>query len=116
MPWGAELFPAPALKRLVEKGRRAYLLAVPYLDGFLAGETDALVESFAGEPMVHDLVRGRVKGVPAFTAFAAEMHDWLVRRNVFVEDVNHVVLARGGFEEVVLPLDGETGRVALPFA
>ena len=44
------------------------------------------------------------------------MHDWLVRRNVSVEDVNHVVLGRGGFEEVVLHLDGETGRVALPFA
>ena len=116
MPWVPELFTAPALQQLLDKRRRDELLAVPYRDGFLAGETDALVESFAGEPMVHDPVRGRVKGVPAFRAFAAEMHDWLVRRNVSVEDVNHVVLARGGFEEVVLHLDGETGRVALPFA
>ncbi len=116
MPWVPELFTAPALQQLLDKRRRDELLAVPYLDGFLAGETDALVESFAGEPMVHDPVRGRVKGVPAFRAFAAEMHDWLVRRNVSVEDVNHVVLGRGGFEEVVLHLDGETGRVALPFA
>jgi hypothetical protein len=116
MPWVPELFTAPALQQLLDKRRRDELLAVPYLDGFLAGETDALVESFAGEPMVHDPVRGRVKGVPAFRAFATEMHDWLLRRNVSVEDVDHVVLARRGFEEVVLHLDGETGRVALPFA
>ena len=38
------------------------------------------------------------------------------RRNVSVEDVEHVVSERRGFEEVVLHLDGETGRVELPVA
>jgi SnoaL-like protein len=44
------------------------------------------------------------------------MSAWLVQRNVSVEDVDHVVLEGRGFEEVVLHLDGETGRVDLPFA
>jgi SnoaL-like protein len=116
MPWVPELFTAPALQQLVDKRRRDEPVAVPYFDGLLAGEPDALVESFAGEPLLYDPVRGRVKGVAAFKAFAAWMSDWLVQRNVSVEKVDHVVLVGGGFEEVVLHLDGENGRVALPFA
>ena len=82
----------------------------------MAGEPDALVESFAGEPELHDPVRGRVKGTRAFKAFVTEMNAWIARRNVSVEDVEHVVTERRGFEEVVLHLDGETGRVELPVA
>ena len=44
------------------------------------------------------------------------MSAWLAQRNVSVEDVEHVVTERRGFEEVVLHLDGETGRVDLPVA
>ena len=116
MPWVPELFTAPALQQLLDKRRRDKLVAVPFFDGLLAGEPDALVESFAGEPELHDPVRGRIKGVRAFKAFVAEMSAWLVQRNVSVEDVEHVVLEGRGFEEVVLHFDGETGRVDLPFA
>jgi SnoaL-like domain len=38
---------------------------VPYYAGLLTGETDALIDSFAGEPQLHDPVRGRVKGALA---------------------------------------------------
>ncbi len=44
------------------------------------------------------------------------MSAWLVERNVAVEDVRRVILDRQGFEEVVLHVDGASGRVALPFA
>ena len=44
------------------------------------------------------------------------MDAWIARRNVSVQDVDHVVTERRGFEEVVLQLDGETGRVELPLA
>jgi SnoaL-like domain len=42
------------------------------------------------------------------------MNAWMVRHNVSVEDVEHVVTEGRGFEEVILHLDGETGRVDLP--
>jgi SnoaL-like domain len=116
MPWLPEQFTAPALQQLLEKRRRERVLSVPFFDGLIAGEPDALVESFAGEPELYDPVRGRIKGVQAFRAFVADMSAWLVQRNVSVEDVERVILEGCGFEEVVLHFDGETGRVALPYA
>ena len=116
MPFVPELFSAPALARVRGQGRTDELVAVPYFDGLMAGEPDALVESFAAEPELHDPVRGRVKGTRAFEAFVTEMNAWIARRNVTVENVEHVVTERRGFEEVVLHLDGETGRVDLPLA
>src|ERR1700759_772395 len=116
VPFMPELFPGPAPAHFYEKRRRDELEAVPYFDGLMAGEPDALVASFAAEPELHDPVRGRVKGKRAFGAFVSEMNAWIARRNVTVENVAHVVTARRGFEEVVLHLDGETGRVDLPVA
>ncbi len=116
MPFMPELFSAPALAQFYDKSRRDELEAVPYFDGLMAGEPDALVESFAAEPELYDPVRGRVKGRRAFEAFVREMNAWIARRNVTVENVAHIVTGRGGFEEVLLHLDGETGRVDLPLA
>jgi hypothetical protein len=115
MPWAPELFSAPVLQRVEEKWRHD-LVAVPFFDGLLAGEIDALVGSFAGEPELHHPVRGRIKGAQAFEEYAIETNAWLRRRNVSVEDVEHVVAERHAFVEVVLHLDGETGRVGLPVA
>src|SRR5438270_2930967 len=112
MPFVPELFSAPVLARLEDKWRLDELVAVPYFDGLMSGEPDALVESFAADPELHDPVRGRVKGTRAVEAFVAEMNAWIARRNVPVEDVDHVVTARRGFEEAVLPRDGGRGRVA----
>ncbi len=116
MPWAPELFTAPALEQLLEKRRLERLVAVPYFDGLIAEEPDALIDSFAGEPLLYDPVRGRIKGVEAFRAFVAETSAWLAERKVSVEDVDHVIVEGHGFEEVVLHLGGESGRVELPFA
>src|ERR1700759_2829655 len=116
VPFMPELFSGPALARFYGNRRRDELEAVPYFDGLMAGEPDALVESFAAEPELHDPVRGRVKGRRAFAAFVTEMNAWIARRNVTVANVEQVVTRRHGFEEVILHLDGEAGRVALPFA
>jgi SnoaL-like domain len=113
MPWIPELFSAPALQRL-EDQRRRRLATVPYFDGLMAGEPRALVDSFAGEPELHHPVRGRIKGARALEAFVTETSAWLRRRNVSVEDVDHVVAERHGFEEVTLHLDHDNGRVELP--
>jgi hypothetical protein len=116
MPWLPELFGAAALQRLQDTRRRDTLVAVPFFDGLLAGQPDALVESFAGEPELYDPVLGRIKGEQAFRAYADRMSAWLVQRNVSVEDAGHVVLEGRGFEDVVLHFEGETGRVDLPLA
>jgi SnoaL-like protein len=116
MPWVPELFSAPVLDRWLEERRRDRMVAVPYFEGLLASEPGALVGSFAGEPELYDPARGRVKGARAFTAHMTETTSWLRRHNVSVEEVEHVVTARRGFEEVVLHVDGEHGRVDLPVA
>ena len=115
MPWAPELFSSPALQRL-EENRRQELVSVPYFAGLMTGEFDALVRSFAGEPELHHPVRGRIRGPRAFEAFVGDARAWLRRHNVTVEDVEHVVAERHGFEEVVLHLDDGNGRVDLPVA
>jgi hypothetical protein len=115
VPWAPELFSAPVLARLEEK-RQQKLVTVPYFDGLMAGEPDALVGSFAGAPEVHDPIRGRVKGRRAFEAFASETNSWLRRRHASVEEIERVHTDRRGLGEFVLHLDGQTGQVDLPVA
>jgi hypothetical protein len=116
MPWVPELFTAPALERILDKRRRDALVAVPYFDGLMAGDPDPLVESFSVRPEVHDPVRGRIKGEAAFRAFVTETSAWLRQHHASVEDVEHAVLERRGFEEVVVHLDTDDGTVSLPVA
>lgn len=110
-----ELFSAPTLERLQEKWQRE-LVAVPYFDGLITGELDALVESFAGAPALHHPVRGRIRGERAFRAYASEMNVWLNQRSVSVEDVDSASDGTRGFDEVVLHVAGETEPVQLPSA
>ncbi|HXD59436.1 MAG TPA: nuclear transport factor 2 family protein [Thermoleophilaceae bacterium] len=112
MPWAPELFSAPALERIQEKWQQE-LVTVPFFDGLLTDEVDALVGSFDGEPELYDPVRGRVRGTRAFEAFVAETKEWLSRNNASIEDVERVVEDRYGFAEVVLHLDD---AVDLPVA
>jgi hypothetical protein len=116
MPWVPELFSAPVLERWQERRREERLVDVPYFDGLLSGELDALVGSFAREPEVHHPVRGRIRGASAFEAYVAETSAWLRQRNVSVEEVERVVTEPRGFEEVILHFDGDAGRVDLPVA
>jgi hypothetical protein len=115
MPFTPELFSAPALQEVQERRQRR-LLAVPYFDGLMSGEIDALVNSFAVTPELYDPVRGRVKGTRAFEAFVSETSAWLRERNVSVEEVEHVITDRHGFEEVILHFDARDERVDLPVA
>jgi hypothetical protein len=82
----------------------------------ITGEPAALIDSFAGEPELHDPVRGRTKGARLFEAFVTETNAWLAQRNVSVEHVEQVVTERRSFEEVVLHVDDGPGRVELPVA
>ncbi|MFZ2012684.1 MAG: hypothetical protein WAV00_02580 [Nocardioides sp.] len=116
MPWVPELFSAPVLQRVLDQRRRDALVAMPYFDGLLAGDPDPLVESFAGAPQLYDPIRGRVKDEAAFRAFVTETSAWLREHEASVDDVEHVILEHRGFEEVVLHVGTERGRVDLPVA
>jgi hypothetical protein len=116
VPWLPELFSAPALARVWEDQRRRRLALVPFFAGLMTGETNALIDSFAGEPEVHHPVRGRVKGVAAFERFAIETNAWLADRHAAVADVDFVLTPRRGVEELVLHVDGDEGRIELPVA
>jgi hypothetical protein len=81
-----------------------------------SGETDALVESFAGEPELHHPVRGRVKGRRAFERFVTDTKAWLTASNAVGGPIERLITPRRGIEETVLTLDGDHGRVELPIA
>jgi SnoaL-like domain len=115
MPWAPELFAASVVQQVEEKWSRE-LETVPFFDGLLAGDFDALVGSFAGEPELHHPVRGRIRGARAFETYVTDTNAWLRQRNASVENVEYGVAGRHGFAEVVLHLDGETGGVELPVA
>jgi hypothetical protein len=116
MPWVPELFSAPIRERYLEERRLRDLGGVPYFAGFLTGETDALIGSFAGEPEVHYPVRGRVKGTRAFAAYADRTKAWLRDREASIEDLGIVTTERRSVGEAVLHVDGEDGPVDLPVA
>ena len=116
MPWAPELFSAPALQGVRDRYRREHLRSVPFFDGLMTGEVDALVDSFSAVPEVHLPVRGRIKGETAFRRFVADTTSWLAERHVDVEDVNVVITGGRGVEEVVLHLDRGGGRIGLPVA
>ncbi len=114
MPWFPELFSARALADIDDRLRREELDTVPYFAGFLTGETDALIQSFAGEPEVHYPVRGRVKGERAFAAYAAATKAWLEEREDSIEDIGLLRTERRSVGEAVLHLGGQDGSVDLP--
>src|SRR5215211_3112348 len=118
MPWLPELFSGPALERIYDQAAADARAAapVPYFAGVTSGETDALVESFAGEPELHHPVRGRVKGTDAFRRFVSTTTTRLAERNVAVEHLDLIVTPQRTVEEVVLHLDRDDGRIALPMA
>jgi len=101
---------------LEEKWERERLEMVPYYDGLMAGEADALIRSFAGEPVLHDPLHGRVRGARAFEAYVTELRSWLRAVNMSFQPVDDVITETRAFEEVVRHLDGAPGRVAVPVA
>jgi hypothetical protein len=112
-----ELFSAPVLERILRHDADARANEpVPYFDGVTSGEPDALIASFAGEPELHHPIRGRVKGVRAFERFVAETNAWLARLHAVTGEVERIVTPRRGIEELVLTVDSEHGRIALPVA
>ncbi len=117
MPWMPEVFSAP-----IAEARRAADAAptndaVPYYEGIMAEEPDALVRSFAGLPLVHDPRVGHVEGARGLRAYVSETVGWLRERDAVVENVALTLTRSRTVEEVVLYLIGAgERRVELPVA
>src|SRR6476659_4044720 len=116
MPWLPELFSAPALAQLDAKWDRERLEAVPYYDGLMSGEHEALIRSFAEEPVLHDPLHGRISGARAFEAYVTELRSWLASVNMSFQPVDDVLRKTRAVEEVVLHLEGDAGQVGVPVA
>jgi hypothetical protein len=114
MPWVPELFTAPALQALEDKRHRKFE-TVPFFDGILTGEIDALIGSFAGEPELYHPVRGRIRGRREFEAYVRDTQVWLTERNCAIEEVLTIHGKSRGSGEAVLHLDGGAA-VDLPVA
>jgi len=116
MPWLPELFSGPALERIYDRAATDARAAapVPYFDGVRSGETEALIESFAGEPELHHPVRGRVRGRRAFERLVADTNAWLTAHHAVRGPVERIITPRRGVEETVMTLDPEGSRVELP--
>lgn len=115
MPWAPELFSAPALQQLQEK-LSLEVETVPFFEGLMMGELNALLGSFSGEPQLHHPLLGRIRGRRAFGRYVTETNAWLEQSNASIEDVERVAVGRHGFGEAIVHLDGEMGRLELPVA
>jgi hypothetical protein len=117
MPWMPEIFTTPVAESLHAEEAAPTNDAVPYYEGILADEPDALIRSFAGEPRVNDPRVGYVEGARELRAFVSGTTDWLRERDDVVENVALTRTPTRTVEEVVLHLLSDAGeRVELPVA
>jgi hypothetical protein len=117
MPWMPEAFAAPIADARREQEVASANDAVPYYEGIMANQPEALVRSFAGQPRVNDPRVGYVEGARELRAFVNGTADWLRERDAVVENVALTRTQSRTVEEVVLHLLSDDGvRVELPVA
>jgi hypothetical protein len=117
MPWMPEVFTAPISEARRAEGEALSNDAIAYYEGILAGQPDALVRSFAGQPRINDPRVGYVEGVRQLRAFVSGTADWLRERDAIVENVALTLTESRTVEEMVLHLLADDGgRVELPVA
>jgi hypothetical protein len=120
MPWMPEVFTTllAAARRAQAEEATSTNDAVPYFEGILADEPDALVRSFAAsQPVLDDPRVGYVEGTRELRAFATGTAEWLRERGAVVENVDLTRTPARTVEEVVLNLLTDDGRrVELPVA
>src|SRR3712207_6147748 len=118
MPWMPEGFTAPIADTRREQDAPSANDAVPYYEGILADQPEALVASFAAQqPRVNDPRVGHVEGARELRAFVNGTADWLRERDAVVENLAPTRTQSRTVEEVVLHLLSDDGvRVELPVA
>ena len=117
MPWMPENFSSPIAEARSHRESESANDAIPYYEGIMAGEPEALVRSFAGEPVLDDPRVGYVEGARRLRAFVNGTAGWLRERDAVVENVALTPTPTRTVEEVVLHLLADSGeRVELPVA
>jgi hypothetical protein len=120
MPWMPEVFTTPlaAARHAQDEEATSTNDAVPYYEGILVDEPDALVRSFAArQPVLDDPRVGYVEGTRELRAFATGTAEWLRGRDAVIENVALTRTPARTVEEVVLNLLADDGRrVELPVA
>jgi hypothetical protein len=118
MPWMPENFSSPIAEARSHMESESANDAIPYYEGIMANQPEALVRSFAGEPVLDDPRVGYVEGARRLRAFVNGTAEWLGERDAVVENVALTPTPTRTVEEVVLHLLSEEGgeRVELPVA
>ncbi len=118
MPWMPEVFTAPIAEARRVQGAISTNDAVPYYEGIMSDEPNALVRSFAArQPVLDDPRVGYVEGARGLSAFVSGTEEWLRERDAVVENVALTLTPTRTVEEVVLHLLADDGgRVELPVA
>jgi hypothetical protein len=112
-----EVFTAPIAEARRQREAASANDAVPYYEGIMANQPDALVRSFAAQPVVDDPRVGYVEGARRLRAFVTGTAEWLRERDAVVDNVALTRTPTRTVEEVVLHLLGDDGgRVELPVA
>ena len=99
MPWMPEVFTAPiaAARRAQEAEATSTNDTVPYYEGILADEPEALVSSFAArQPVLDDPRVGHVEGTRELRAFASGTAEWLRERDAVLDVALTRIHTRGG--------------------
>ena len=117
MPWMPENFSSPIAEARSHRESESANDAIPYYEGIMANQPEALVRSFAGEPVLDDPRVGYVEGARRLRAFVNGTAEWLGERDAVVENVALTPTPTRTVEEVVLHLLSDDGvRVELPVA
>jgi hypothetical protein len=113
----SEVFTAPIAEAQRQREAASANDAVPYYEGIMANQPDALVRSFATQPVVDDPRVGYVEGARRLRAFVTGTAEWLRERDAVVDNVALTRTPTRTVEEVALHLLGDDGgRVELPVA
>jgi hypothetical protein len=102
MPWMPEVFTASIAEARREQDAASANDTVPYYEGIMANQPEALVRSFAGEPRLNDPRVGHVEGARELHAFVNGTANWLRERDAVVENVALTRTSTRTIEEVVL--------------
>jgi hypothetical protein len=118
MPWMPEVFTSPIAEARRQREAASANDAVPYYEGIMANQPDALVRSFAAQqPVVDDPRVGYLEGAKGLRAFVTGTAEWLRERDAVVDNVALTRTLTRTVEEVALHLLGHGGgRVELPVA